>query len=344
MNKEKTGRITFIPLNRVKARQVDYPEKDDSVPLLSQLQYDPKYELAFQQVFGGVILCRTLEVAASYAKTYNLTVVTAEGNRVDGRGALSGGYIDTKRSRLSAAKKFRIAQANLEQEQARGREIKEQIVQLDQKVTRLVSDLQVLAAKKKKLQFNEDSQALELKLRKEEDLLKSTLAQKTRAIENIRVHGQLLEKQLASYQGELATEPSQLLLAEEQEVLKRLGQSVEQVSHRLAEATQLKSQIENRINELRDSLDNDLLRRRDDLASRKDRVITHGSLDDLNRRKQELKLTTKKLVRLTNRISELDNEIDELQEDDIKITNVIEQATVSCFIVLDEQMYLNVSL
>lgn len=71
------------------------------------------------------------------------------------------------------------------------------------------------------------------------------------------------------------------------------------------------------------------MRRKDDLLSRKDRVMTHGSLDDLNRRKQELKSTTKKLVRLTNRIGELDNEIDQLQEDDIKITNVIEQATVS---------------
>jgi structural maintenance of chromosome 3 (chondroitin sulfate proteoglycan 6) len=64
------------------------------------------------------------------------------------------------------------------------------------------------------------------------------------------------------------------------------------------------------------------------LISKKDRVLTRGSLDDLNRRKQQLKMLTKKLVRLAKRIGDLDNEIDQLQEDDIKISSVLEQAIV----------------
>lgn len=64
------------------------------------------------------------------------------------------------------------------------------------------------------------------------------------------------------------------------------------------------------------------------MISKKDRVLTRGSLDDLNRRKQQLKMLTKKLVRLAKRIGDLDNEIDQLQEDDIKISSVLEQAIV----------------
>ncbi|RCH98817.1 Structural maintenance of chromosomes protein 3, partial [Rhizopus stolonifer] len=327
MNKEKAGRITFIPLNRVKARQTEYPQKDDAVPLLSLLQYDSRYQKAFEQVFGGVVLCRTLEVASSYAKTYKVTVVTAEGNRVDGRGAMTGGYIDTRRSRLSAAKKLRTWQSKLEEEQVRGRQIKDQIVQLDQKVTRLVSALQTLAAKKKKLEFLDDSQNLETKLRKEEDLLKSTLAQKERMLDNIRVHGQLLEKQLLGYQHELTTELSQVLSEEEQRILQRNTSSMEQISQKLAEINAEKSQIESRMKALKESLENDMLRRKDDLVSKRDRVLIHGSLEDLNRRKQELKMVTKKLVRVTKRIGDLDNDIDELQEDDVKISDVLEKAT-----------------
>jgi structural maintenance of chromosome 3 (chondroitin sulfate proteoglycan 6) len=243
MSKEKSGRITFIPLNRVKPRTVEYPQKDDAVPLLSQLEFDQKYQLAFQQVFGGVILCRTLEVASSYAKSYQLTVVTAEGNRVDGRGAMTGGYIDAKRSRLSAAKKFRQWQVQADTEKERQQQMKQQLLQLDQKVTRLVSALQVVEAKKKKLAFLEDAQTAEVKLRKEEDLIKSAVLQKTRALENIRVHGQLLEKQLVSYQQELATEPTQLLVAEEQQVLKRNAEVLEQLSQKLTETRQQKSQV-----------------------------------------------------------------------------------------------------
>lgn len=71
------------------------------------------------------------------------------------------------------------------------------------------------------------------------------------------------------------------------------------------------------------------MRRKEELASKKDRVLTHGSLDDLKRSKYELKLVTKKLVDLSNRIGDLDNQIDQLHEDDVKINGVLEQAVVS---------------
>ncbi|KAI8984689.1 chromosome segregation protein sudA (DA-box protein sudA) [Mycotypha africana] len=335
MNHEKSGRITFIPLNRVKPRsqqqrqQEDSFDREDAVPLISQVSFDPQFQLAFEQVFGGIILCRTLEVATTYAKTYHLTVVTAEGNRVDGRGAMSGGYIDTKRSRLSAAKKLRTWQAQLEEELLRGKDIKQNLLQLDQKVTQIVSQLRMLEAKKKKLQLNQavdDVQLAEAKLRKEEDLLKSSLLQKTRALDNIRVHGQLLEKQLISYQNELQSELIQSLTSEEQEILQRNTTAIEEIRQKTAETKKMKDQLEERMNKLKDTLENQLLRKKEDLLNKKDRVITRGSLNDLNRSKNELKAITKKLVRLSKRIGDLDNETDRLQEEDANITSGLEQA------------------
>ena len=35
MNKEKSGRVTFIPLNRVKPRTVEYPNSTDEIPITS---------------------------------------------------------------------------------------------------------------------------------------------------------------------------------------------------------------------------------------------------------------------------------------------------------------------
>lgn len=71
------------------------------------------------------------------------------------------------------------------------------------------------------------------------------------------------------------------------------------------------------------------MRRKEELTSKKDRVLTHGSMDDLKRSKYELKLVTKKLVDLSKRIGDLDNQIDQLHEDDVKINGVLEQAVVS---------------
>lgn len=53
---------------------------------------------------------------------------------------------------------------------------------------------------------------------------------------------------------------------------------------------------------MRDSLDNELLRKKEELESKKNRVMTHGSVDELNRRKHELKIVLKKLVKVNKTI------------------------------------------
>ena len=50
LNAEKGGRVTFIPLNRVKAPHVTYPKSTDVIPLLKKLKYSPNFEHAFAQV------------------------------------------------------------------------------------------------------------------------------------------------------------------------------------------------------------------------------------------------------------------------------------------------------
>lgn len=51
LNSLKGGRVTFIPLNRVKAPHVTYPKSSDVVPLLKRLKFSPNYTPAFAQVY-----------------------------------------------------------------------------------------------------------------------------------------------------------------------------------------------------------------------------------------------------------------------------------------------------
>lgn len=178
MSKEKSGRVTFIPLNRVKPRTVHYPNSSDAIPIISKLQYDAQYQKAFEQIFSNTIVCPNLEVATSYAKSHRLIAVTLDGSRVDSRGALTGGYVDSRRSRLDATKRLKELQAQNEAERDRVQQIKEQIVQVDQKVTRIISDLHALELRKKKTEFSNQTQSLESRLRKDEELLKIKLATK----------------------------------------------------------------------------------------------------------------------------------------------------------------------
>lgn len=50
LNSQKGGRVTFIPLNRVKAPNVAYPQSSDVIPLLKKLNFKHDYTPAFGQV------------------------------------------------------------------------------------------------------------------------------------------------------------------------------------------------------------------------------------------------------------------------------------------------------
>lgn len=58
LNAQKGGRVTFIPLNRVKKPHVNYPQGSDVIPLLKKLRFSDSYCRAFEQVcnFSFIVL------------------------------------------------------------------------------------------------------------------------------------------------------------------------------------------------------------------------------------------------------------------------------------------------
>lgn len=117
-------------------------------------------------------------MAANYAKTRGFTVVTLHGDRVDGRGAFSGGFTDYRHSRLEAAKNLKTQTANLKQNQERAKTIKLEVEKLNQQVTEILSHLQQVETRKKKIQVQHEPVEIITKLRKEEDYLTKLIQSK----------------------------------------------------------------------------------------------------------------------------------------------------------------------
>jgi structural maintenance of chromosome 3 (chondroitin sulfate proteoglycan 6) len=161
MNKEKGGRVTFMPLNRLKSAQINYPKANDAIPMINKLKFDRAYVMAFEQVralsrwrrwrqvFGRTIICEDLGTAAQYTRSHGLNAVTVEGDRADRKGALTGGYHDVRRSRLDSVKAVKKWREAYETDSARHREVKEGIQKLDQQMTQALGQIQVLEAKRK---------------------------------------------------------------------------------------------------------------------------------------------------------------------------------------------------
>ncbi len=50
LKKEQAGRVTFIPLNQVRAQNVNYPNVgDDALPLVKKLKFEARYKDAVHQ-------------------------------------------------------------------------------------------------------------------------------------------------------------------------------------------------------------------------------------------------------------------------------------------------------
>ena len=101
MNRMKLqGEVTFLPLDRLQARRETYPRAADALPLIDKIEFEERFEIVMLYVFGKTLICRNIEVATRFARQHNYDCITLDGDQVSRRGALTGGYIDTTRSRL----------------------------------------------------------------------------------------------------------------------------------------------------------------------------------------------------------------------------------------------------
>lgn len=86
------------------------------------------------------------------------------------------------------------------------------------------------------------------------------------------------------------------------------SQQIEQMKQRLVEISSAKAEASHEFNTLKDRLENDLKRRREELASRKERATADSSSNELARRQKEEKRLAKKQARLTKRIAGMTND------------------------------------
>ena len=90
LKEERLGRVTLLPLNKLKPPQLP-PLKEPGVIdyAVNLLDYDPKYDRAFSVVLGGTVVVDTLERARKLIGKYRM--VTLEGELIERSRAMTGG-------------------------------------------------------------------------------------------------------------------------------------------------------------------------------------------------------------------------------------------------------------
>ncbi|CAI7648362.1 unnamed protein product [Penicillium discolor] len=312
LQKEKAGRVTFMPLNRLRSRPMNMPRASDTIPMIDKLQYDPAYERAFQHVFGKTIICPNLQVASQYARSHGVNAITPEGDRSDKRGALTGGYHDSRQSRLDAVKSLAKWRDEYETKRNRGTEIRKELEKLDQMVTKAVGELQKLEQQRHQVQNS--SGPLRHELRAKRDLLQNkndTLDAKRRALRNVESNLAALNDQVNAFQTELASPFQKALTSEEEARLETLSSTVQDLRRQYQELSGQRSELEARKSVLEVELRENLNPRLDQLLNRDIDIADEEVQGNLKETQREVKRIGQALEKLNARLKEVDTSIEE---------------------------------
>ncbi|KAH6668944.1 putative chromosome segregation protein sudA [Halenospora varia] len=323
LHKQRGGRVTFMPLNQLRPKPGKLPNAADAVPVISRLKYDKKYEKAMSQVFGKTVVCPNLTVAAQYARSHNCNAITPEGDTANKKGALTGGFIDMKKSRLEAVRAVNKWRDEYESLNNRAVEIREEMDRKDQEITAAFGEKQKLEQKLRQLDDGFDPLKLELRsksahIEKLRDQLQAHIRRRDDVERLVKDHGD----NLSGFEAELATEYKKSLTANEERQLEQLSTTVADLRKQLNDLSKSRRELENRKQLLEVDLRENLRMKLDQLNTQEIDTNASGGPGNLKEAQRELKRVQKNFAAITSKLQENERQIETAES---RISNLQKQ-------------------
>lgn len=313
LNSEKGGRVTFIPLNRVKPPNVNYPHNSDVVPLVKKLKFSSHHTAAFQQVFGRTVISRDLDVATKVARTNGLDCITLEGDQVSKKGGMTGGFYDHRRSKLKFMDIIKQNMKSIKLKEDKLVEIRTGLEEIDEEITRLVSEQQKDEAEQahKKSELEQLRQDIANANKQKASIFKA-LEKKEKLLANARTQIDQLKASMAMKQAEMGTDLIDHLSPKEKELLSRLNPEITEMKEKLIECRTERIETEARKGELENNLSTNLVKRQKELESVKNTAESDMLPAEANLKRQELMDAKAAVDEATQQFKRVSAKMDEL--------------------------------
>lgn len=311
LTRQKGGRVTFIPLNRVKVPKVSFPRSNDVVPLLKKLRFAHDYSLAFEQVFGRTVICKDLDVASRVARNDGLDCITLEGDQVNKKGGMTGGFYDFRRSRLKLVNvikqnKLSIRNAELELEK-----IRTDLGVIDNDISKLVTKQQKHDAEHghSRSELEQIKQDIANTSKKQKSLT-TVLEKKGKLLSSAHGQAEQLRAGIAMKQAEMGTELIDQLTAEERELLSQLNPEITKMKEELISLRTNRLETEARKEELEMNLSTNLVRREHELEAIRSSTDLDELSEEIESRKMELKESKSAVEESKKQLKEISQKVD----------------------------------
>ncbi|KAJ8873925.1 hypothetical protein PR048_024762 [Dryococelus australis] len=309
MNRQKLpGEVTFMPLNRLHVKEQNYPQSNDAIPMVTKLNYEPKYDKALRYIFGKTLICRNLEVATNLAKTSGLDCVTLEGDQVSSKGSLTGGYFNTSRSRLEIQKTRSELSVQIRESEEELAKLKEKLRETEGKINHIVSEMQKTETKNSKAKDIFDKVKADIRLMKEELAgIERYRGSKERSLEQYASSIEAMKTTKDGLESELHQELMSQLSVSDQLEVDKLNDDIRRLTQENKEAFSMRMRLEAEKNKLENLLTNNLMRRKDELVQ----ALQEISVED---RKRQLENSKSELAVIEKRIEEVNKEFKSMEK------------------------------
>ena len=262
LQKANAGRVTFMPLNRLRpGSDPEYPKSEDVIPMLNKLKFEKRLRPAFSQVFRKTLVVRNLEVGSRFSKSHDLDCITLDGDQVNRKGALTGGYTDVRKSRLRAqADMMRLEVGCAECEKQIDALVREAEL-IDQQVTRVLGELKQQEAKQQRAAAAAEQEALDLPATGAAGSHRAADAQKEKALGALRAASDAERRQLVALEEELAADFSEELSSAEEAQREKLQGELRELQHQRVAAERVRAKAEKQREALETELRENLQKR-----------------------------------------------------------------------------------
>lgn len=319
------GEVTFMPLNRLDARDTVYPETNDAIPMIQKLTYDAKFARSMKHVFSKTLICRNMEVATQIARTQNLDCITLDGDQVSRRGALTGGYYDTRKSRLDLQKGKTETANQLTEQEREYQEHKVKLQTIEGEINQLVGEMQKTETKNSKNKDIYDKLRADLRLMKEEtQRIQTSHAPKERSLSSLQAGLESMKTTAQSLESEKGTDLLSQLSVEDQKEVDRLNDQIHQLTSQNKDALKERIRLETEKNKLDNLLRNNLLRKQERLRQDLQEMTSEERNQKLEMYITDLESINSRVNESNDRFKELDKDIDKLNKDQRQLMNQLE--------------------
>jgi len=324
LKEKKLGRLTFLPLNKIKPRSMKEKPRL-GVPAMDVVSYDPRFKNAIAYALGDTLIVNDMEEARTVG-IGKVRMVTLGGELLERSGAITGGHyrprgkfgvnvdeIKKKVERLEREKEALESTVNALKVEIR--ELENELFELRMKKSDADKDLEVL------------QRDLDRLLREDKDIDKE-VAEAEKAIEGLTAKIEEYRGEMAKLRGRierLERKREKLKKALENPEARELNAKIRGVEGEISKLREELSRVESKIESLESRINGELLPRKADLEEEIEGLINKISALRANIKENEeaIKKFEEELEELKKAEENVKDELKELRERRENLRNAI---------------------